>query len=241
MTPMAASKTSKTRRPRGSIDQEMILAGAFEVATDRGLEGMSMPALAKHLGVGVTSIYWHYRNKEHLLQDMHEAAGSKLRAQVEDSTSGNFAPEDWRAYLEQLFHALHKAYLADILATQLLLDAYTSETINPSLGSYLHVEAELEYLVSAGFTPEDAWLVYSMLSMYTRQVVLMKMIGKTSLLPPSGAAQLSVLHPVKTPLLSSLVAESGFSLDATDQFSPTLQIMLNAAELKLAASTNSRS
>lgn len=53
----------RERRRRGSITAEDIIAGAFELAEEIGISGLSMPLLAKHLDVGVTSIYWYFRKR----------------------------------------------------------------------------------------------------------------------------------------------------------------------------------
>ncbi|NED60037.1 helix-turn-helix transcriptional regulator, partial [Streptomyces sp. SID10244] len=54
----------RERRERGSIDPEEIIKGAFELAEEIGVDNLSMPLLGKHLGVGVTSIYWYFRKKD---------------------------------------------------------------------------------------------------------------------------------------------------------------------------------
>jgi AcrR family transcriptional regulator len=46
----------RQRRERGSITVDEIINGAFEVAGEVSVDGLSMPLLAKHLDVGVTSI-----------------------------------------------------------------------------------------------------------------------------------------------------------------------------------------
>ena len=51
------------RRERGSISPDGIIKGAFELAEQLGIDKMSMPVLAKHLGVGVTSIYWYFQKR----------------------------------------------------------------------------------------------------------------------------------------------------------------------------------
>ena len=53
----------RRQRERGSISVDEILKGAFEVATDVPIDRLSMPLLARHLDVGVTSIYWYFRKK----------------------------------------------------------------------------------------------------------------------------------------------------------------------------------
>jgi AcrR family transcriptional regulator len=47
----------RQRRERGSISVDEILNGAFEVAAEVSIDNLGMPLLARHLDVGVTSIY----------------------------------------------------------------------------------------------------------------------------------------------------------------------------------------
>ena len=65
---MAGQETApkRKRRERGSIDPEEIINGAFELAEEVSIDNLSMPMLGKHLGVGVTSIYWYFRKKDDL-------------------------------------------------------------------------------------------------------------------------------------------------------------------------------
>lgn len=60
----------RQRRERGSINPDDIIDGAFELAERIGVDNLSMPLLGKHLGVGVTSIYWYFRKKDDLLNAM---------------------------------------------------------------------------------------------------------------------------------------------------------------------------
>src|ERR1700734_3509682 len=62
------SRGRSTRRPRGSLSREEILDGARELVEAHGLQQLSMPALAKQLKSGVTSIYWYFRSKDDLLE-----------------------------------------------------------------------------------------------------------------------------------------------------------------------------
>jgi len=62
--------SQRQRRERGSISVEEILTGAFEVAAHVSIDNLSMPVLARHLDVGVTSIYWYFRRKDELLDAM---------------------------------------------------------------------------------------------------------------------------------------------------------------------------
>lgn len=64
----------RQRRERGSINPEDIIKGAFELAEQVSIDNLSMPLLGKHLGVGVTSIYWYFRKKDDLLNAMTDRA-----------------------------------------------------------------------------------------------------------------------------------------------------------------------
>ncbi len=64
----------RQRRERGSINPDDIINGAFELAEQVSIDNLSMPLLGKHLGVGVTSIYWYFRKKDDLLNAMTDRA-----------------------------------------------------------------------------------------------------------------------------------------------------------------------
>src|ERR1700741_5075525 len=69
-----ATADKRQRRERGSINPEDIIAGAFELAEQVSIDNLSMPLLGKHLGVGVTSIYWFFLKKDYLLNAMTHRA-----------------------------------------------------------------------------------------------------------------------------------------------------------------------
>jgi AcrR family transcriptional regulator len=84
----------RRRRERRSISVNEILKGAFEVAADVSIDNLSMPLLARHLDVGVTSIYWYFRKKDELLDAMTDRA----LAQYEFTAPGIDA-SNWRESL----------------------------------------------------------------------------------------------------------------------------------------------
>ncbi len=69
-----ATADKRQRRERGSINPDDIISGAFELAEQVSIDNLSMPLLGKHLGVGVTSIYWYFRKKDDLLNAMTDRA-----------------------------------------------------------------------------------------------------------------------------------------------------------------------
>src|SRR5205823_14218947 len=70
------------RRSRGSLSEEEIVSGAIALVKRDGLEGLSMPNLARHLGAGVMSLYWYFHSKDELLAAMAERTMREIYARL---------------------------------------------------------------------------------------------------------------------------------------------------------------
>lgn len=55
------------------IDRQLVMTAALDLLDARGLEGLTMRKLADALGVQAPALYWHFPNKQALLDDMAEA------------------------------------------------------------------------------------------------------------------------------------------------------------------------
>ncbi|MGH2725796.1 MAG: TetR/AcrR family transcriptional regulator, partial [Actinomycetota bacterium] len=51
-----------------------------------GLDGLSMRTLAKDLGTGAASLYWHVRNREELLHLMIDAVCAEIELPEPDAS-----------------------------------------------------------------------------------------------------------------------------------------------------------
>ena len=67
---------SSDRVPRGTLTRARIVDAAVELADEEGIAGLSMPKLARRLGVGVMSLYSHVASKDDLL----DAVADQFRA-----------------------------------------------------------------------------------------------------------------------------------------------------------------
>ncbi|MEE4021450.1 TetR/AcrR family transcriptional regulator [Gordonia sp. PKS22-38] len=157
---MASPKTRRTstnRRPRGSISADEIITGAFEVANQVSLAEFSMPLLAKHLDVGVTSIYWYFRKKEDLLDAMSEKAG----AEYQEATPFEGA-DDWQDALRRHFRRMHRTFRAQPVMVELTLLRVRNARSSPASLEVMaeKLETIIASLVSAGFTRDGALEVY---------------------------------------------------------------------------------
>src|SRR5689334_1650730 len=80
------------RKPRadGEESRRTILAAAANLATTRGLEGLSIGELAEHIGMSKSGLYAHFKSKEELeLATIETAAEIFDRDVLAPATSGS--------------------------------------------------------------------------------------------------------------------------------------------------------
>ena len=111
-----ATAEKRQRRERGSINPDDIIKGAFELAEEVGIDNLSMPLLGKHLGVGVTSIYWYFRKKDDLLNAMTDRA---LRQYV--FATPYVEAKDWRETLRNHARTMRKTFMGNPILCDLIL------------------------------------------------------------------------------------------------------------------------
>ncbi len=102
--------TGHETRQRGS--ENAWLSAAHDVLTDAGVEAVKVMALAKRLGLSRTSFYWHFRDREALLEAM-------IR-RWEDKNTGNLLART-EAYGETISEAMFNLF--DCWLDETLFDA----------------------------------------------------------------------------------------------------------------------
>src|ERR1700758_4917115 len=106
----------RQRRERGSINPDDIIDGAFELAEEVSVDSLSMPLLGKHLGVGVTSIYWYFRKKDDLLNAMADRALRKFTF-----ATPYVEASDWRETLRNHARSMRKTFMGNPILCDLIL------------------------------------------------------------------------------------------------------------------------
>ena len=72
-------KSSRKRRPRGSLSREQVVEAALALADGEGLEALTMQTLARRLECGVMSLYGYIDRKEDLLDAIAQRGLRDLR------------------------------------------------------------------------------------------------------------------------------------------------------------------
>ncbi|MDX1884796.1 TetR/AcrR family transcriptional regulator [Mycolicibacterium sp. 120270] len=208
-----ATTEKRQRRERGSINPDDIIKGAFELAEDVGIDNLSMPLLGKHLGVGVTSIYWYFRKKDDLLNAMTDRA---LKQYV--FATPYVEAKDWRETLANHARTMRKTFLSNPILCDLILIRSALSPRAAKLG-VVAVEKAIENLVEAGLSTEDAFDTYSAVSVHVRgAVVLQRLYDKNRASDGAGDfEETMVIDPETTPLLAR-VRREGHRIGAADDF-----------------------
>ena len=156
----------RKRNPRGSLNKEVILAEAFKLCREENLDELSMPKLAKRLGVGVTSLYWYFHTKDELLQTMlAQVADEFLQALPHHSGLA------WDEHFRRYFSDMRRIFLANDLISDFLV-MYTHVSMIAPGGYFMaRLNSEVGILMDAGFSPEAATRGYQAMSVYTTGTV----------------------------------------------------------------------
>jgi AcrR family transcriptional regulator len=209
--PVAAEK--RQRRERGSINPDDIIKGAFELAEHVGTDNLSMPLLGKHLGVGVTSIYWYFRKKDELLDAMTERA---LKQYV--FATPYVEAKHWQETLRNHARTMRKTFLGNPILCDLILIRSALSPGAAKLGM-VAVEKAIGNLAEAGLSPEDAFDTYSAVSVHVRGSVVLRRLydkNRSSNGEPGDVEEAMVIDPETTPLLAR-VTDEGHRIGAPDE------------------------
>jgi AcrR family transcriptional regulator len=172
-----------------------------------------MPLLGKHLGVGVTSIYWYFRKKDDLLNAMTDRALRKFTFATPYVEAGN-----WRESLRNHARSMRKTFLSSPILTDLILirGALSAKVRRLSVEQ---MEKAIQSLVEAGLSPEDAYDTYSAVSLHVRgTVVLERLQEKTRELEDTEPSHFEprAIDPEVAPLIAKLAAK-GHRLAVADE------------------------
>jgi AcrR family transcriptional regulator len=132
------------RVPRNTLSRARVVEAGVALVDAEGLEALTMPALAAHLGVGTMSLYRHVADKDDLL----DAMAASIVAGV---TVPPGPPDDWEARVVGYLRSLRTAALRHPALARILADR--GLTVTPVLDQ---LEENFAVLRSAGFSDADA-------------------------------------------------------------------------------------
>ncbi|MFR9728285.1 TetR/AcrR family transcriptional regulator C-terminal domain-containing protein [Saccharopolyspora sp. MS10] len=139
--------TGRTAR----LDPAVVVAEAVRVLDERGLESVSLRAVADRLGVRMNTVLWHVKSK------------ARLREMMADAIIGEVGFEDlpgrWDRRLRELLHRLRRVLLSHPDGAVLVAGAHAADP-----HALRFAEEITATLLRAGFgTRETSWAVWTLL------------------------------------------------------------------------------
>lgn len=231
-----ATAEKRQRRERGSINPEDIISGAFELAEQVSIDNLSMPLLGKHLGVGVTSIYWYFRKKDDLLNAMTDRALSKYVF-----ATPYVEAKDWRETLRNHARLMRKTFMGNPILCDLILIRAALSPKAARVGAQ-EMERAIANLVEAGLSPEDAFDTYSAISLHVRGSVVLHRLHEKNKSSEDGLRTIEeavAVDPQTTPLIAQVTGK-GHRIGAPDEtnFEYGLECILDHAGQLIEAGTS---
>ncbi len=162
------------RAPRNSLTRERVIVGARALADARGLEALTIRALATHLGVKPMSIYHYVANKEQLLDALVNSVFEEFHLPQPDG--------EWRGEL-----ANRSRSVRDVVTQHPWALAIMETRTHPGPANLNGHEAVLEVLHRAGFTVEAAAHAYAILDAYVFGFALQDVMLRSIQLDTSAA------------------------------------------------------
>jgi TetR/AcrR family tetracycline transcriptional repressor len=191
-----------------------------------GLEGLTVRRLAQRLGVTPMALYWHFKNKDELLDAVADRIWSLVDNEVDTALP-------WSAQLRTIMERLVAVLRAHPAASSLVMTAqpYAAEACFGTM------EAALRILAEAGFTPAEG----AALCRHGLRTATMLSIGDAGLTPKQTPEEAEEFLRHKRIALETLpqnrfphVVEAASALaapdDATDYFDFGVDLFIAGVE-----------
>jgi TetR/AcrR family transcriptional regulator, tetracycline repressor protein len=130
-----------------ALDRQLILHHAFSVLNEAGLEGLTLRKLAARLNVQAPAIYWHFKNKQELLDEM----GTQVLCEViADEATWHQLPT-WQEWALAYCTSLRRTFLRYRDGAKMASGTYLTDT-----KMYAAMERSLRKFIEAGFSLRQA-------------------------------------------------------------------------------------
>lgn len=204
------------RGARTPVNRSTIISAALELLEEGGLDELTMRKLAARLEVKSPALYWHFRNKQELLDEMARAV--QARQDLGPPGEG----ERWREWLTRRARERREILLSHRDGARLVAGS------SPGPDIAVTFDQELHALVLQGFTPVKAMRAITALGSYITGFVLEEQARlRREESPPGGAGQEQAV-----PTLMAAIRDGG-PPDGPAAFEDGLALLLNGIEADL--------
>ncbi|MEU5251386.1 TetR/AcrR family transcriptional regulator C-terminal domain-containing protein [Streptomyces longwoodensis] len=142
---------------RAPLDRARVADTALALLNEVGLDGLTLRAIARELDVKAPALYWHFKDKQALLDEMATAMYRRMVADVGPAPGGT-----WQERLRATHHGLRAALLAHRDGARVFSGSRFTGTDHA-----VQMEDTLRVFTAAGFTLAEAVRATSTAYAYT--------------------------------------------------------------------------
>lgn len=218
---MSTSTTAKSRR-RLPLTRERVLDAAMKLADGGGIEALSMRKLGQALGVEAMALYYHFANKERVLDGIVDLVFGEIDLPV--------AGAAWKVAMRRRAISVRDALMRHRWAIGLM-----ESRTNPGPANLRHHDAVIGCLRAAGFDMAAAATAYSLLDAYIYGFALTKMnlpFDTTTDIVEMAETMLEPFPAGEYPNLAAFITEHAMKpgYDYADEFEVGLDVILDGLE-----------
>lgn len=204
------------RRP--GLTRDQVAEVALGCVDAEGIDALSMPRLARELGVGTMTLYGYVSDKNDLLDAVVDMA-------VRDVPDLTIAELDWRAAVEAVVEAVHEVLETHpaIVAIRLRQPVVRPEALRFG-------ETVMGLLLAAGFEPERAASCFRLLFTYVFGSSALGSRRAEAADRRHAAEAIAALDPSTHPTLTAHVGPFSAAISGDDEFRFGLNLILDAIE-----------
>jgi AcrR family transcriptional regulator len=217
-----ATTTLEGPARRAPLTKERVLAAALKLADAGGLEALSMRKLGQALGVEAMAVYYHFANKERVLDGIVDL----VFAEIDLPAIGT----DWKTAMRQRAISVRDALLRHRWAIGLM-----ESRTNPGPANLRHHDAVIGCLRAAGFDMATVATAYSLLDAYIYGFAMTKMnlpFEDTSDIVELSETMLAPFAPGEYQNLADFITEHAMQpgYDFANEFEVGLDVILDGLE-----------
>ena len=144
---------AKSRAPRNTLSLERVITEGAALADEKGIESLTIRALAERLGVQPMALYHHVANKDALLDALVDVVNAEVYSPV--------VGRPWRDELAERSRSMRSALRSHPWALSLM-----ETRAHPGPRTVAGHEAVLAVLAAAGFAPRQIGDAYAVLDAF---------------------------------------------------------------------------
>jgi AcrR family transcriptional regulator len=218
---MSTGTTARTRR-RLPLTRERVLDAAMKLADVGGIEALSMRKLGQALGVEAMALYYHFANKERVLDGIVDLVFGEIDLPA--------AGAEWKAAMRRRAISVRDALMRHRWAIGLM-----ESRTNPGPANLRHHDAVIGCLRAAGFDMAAAATAYSLLDAYIYGFALTRMnlpFDTTTDIVEMAETMLEPFPAGEYPNLAAFITDHAMKpgYDFADEFEVGLDVILDGLE-----------